>query len=160
MKLTDTQQKQLEDKGISQEKLKEQIRRFEEGFPTLRLNRAAIIDDGIVSLKSVYVEKLMDQYDNQKDNLDILKFVPASGAATRMFKFLHEFLSNYDPKKESVNSYINKNKVDQLFTFFTALEKFPFYAEVKKSLEQKYSDWGSKDEGEQKFLFVRERCGV
>lgn len=156
MKLTDVQQKQLKDKGISKEKLDEQIRRFQEGFPTLRLNRAAIIDDGIVSLKAVDEEALQEQYDSQKDQLDILKFVPASGAATRMFKFLHEFLSNYDPKKESVNSYINKNKVDQLFTFFTALEKFPFYDEVKKSLEQKYTDWNSKDEGEQKFLFVRE----
>lgn len=156
MKLSETQKNQLEKKGISKEKLQEQIRRFEEGFPTLRLNRAAVAGDGIVSLKDIDTDAYEDFYNAHKDELDILKFVPASGAATRMFKFLHEFLKNYDPKKESVNSYINKNKVDQLFTFFAALEKFPFYDAVKQSLKEKYLNWPQLSEGEKKHFFVQE----
>jgi hypothetical protein len=156
MKLTELQQQQLQEKGISVSKLEEQLDRFKEGFPTLRLNRAAVIGDGIVSLKGLDINSLCDTYNEQKNDLDIVKFVPASGAATRMFKFIYEFLTNYNPSKESVNSFINKNKADQLFTFFAALEKFPFHHEIREVLKGKFADWSSKSDGEKKLLFVRE----
>ena len=50
--------------------------------------------------------------------LTVVKFTPASGAASRMFKLLHEFLSDYDPQKESINSYINKNKIGRVVFVF------------------------------------------
>jgi hypothetical protein len=156
MNLTETQKDQLQSKGISTDKLEEQLDRFKNGFPTLRLIRAAVIDDGIISLKNIDSESLNDFYDLEKEQLDIIKFVPASGAATRMFKFIYEFLQNYDPSKESVNSFINKNKATQLFTFFAAMEKFPFFHGIKASLIEKYTDWSSKNDGEKKLLFVRE----
>jgi hypothetical protein len=156
MNLTELQEKQLEEKGISKEKLDAQLNRFKDGFPTLRLNRAAVINDGIWSLSNIDVDGLNSYYDDQRDKLDIIKLVPASGAATRMFKFIHEFLKGYDPQKQSVNSYINKNKADQLFTFFAVQEKFPFYEDIKTSLKEKYTHWSSKSDGEKKLLFVRE----
>lgn len=156
MNLTDLQKQQLSEKGISKEKLEEQLRRYRDGFPTLRLRRAAVLGDGILSLKNLNNTDLNAYYESQKNNLDIVKFVPASGAATRMFKFIYEFLRDYDPSKESVNSFVNKNKADQLFTFFAALEKFPFYQDIKTDLKAKYADWSRKSDGEKKLLFVRE----
>ncbi len=155
MKLTELQKDQLRSKGIPTDKLEEQLDRFKNGFPTLRLIRAAVIDDGIISLENIDSEALNNFYDSEKETLDIIKFVPASGAATRMFKFIYEFLQNYDPSRESVNSFINKNKATQLFTFFAALEKFPFFQNIKDSLQLKYTDWSAKSDGEKKLLFVR-----
>ena len=66
------------------------------GFPTVKLKKAALINDGIVRIPESEIQSYVDFYNKKKDQLDILKFVPASGAATRMFKFLHEFLQDYD----------------------------------------------------------------
>jgi hypothetical protein len=47
--------------------------------------------------------------------LKLMKFVPASGAATRMFKFLRNFLDEYDVLNESINAYINRKTMSLLF---------------------------------------------
>ena len=66
-------------------------------------------------------------------HISILKFVPASGAATRMFKTLfHQFFNHYNPEKETINSFINKNKNSSLSIFLVGIEKFPFYKTVLK----------------------------
>jgi hypothetical protein len=44
-----------------------------------------------------------------------MKFVPASGAATRMFKFLRNFLDEYNVLNESINAYINRKTMSSLF---------------------------------------------
>ena len=109
MKLTTIQEEQLQKKGISKEQLEKQLYHFENGFPGVTLNRAATLNDGIVPISSLQAERLIEKYNSKRNQLDILKFVPASGAATRMFKFLHEFVNNFDHQKESINSYINNN---------------------------------------------------
>ena len=87
--------------------------------------------------------------------MDILKFVPASGAATRMFKFLHEFLQDFDPVVDSINSFINKKGARDLFTFFVGLEKFPFYNEIMESLKSDNENWAFIPDREKKLQFVR-----
>ncbi|WP_438968904.1 DUF4301 family protein [Nonlabens sp.] len=156
MNLTDQQKKQLETKGISEEKLLQQLDRFKSGFPLIKLDRPAVINDGILSFKDLDDKKLIALYEQEVSKLDVIKLVPASGAATRMFKFLHEFLNNFDPQEDSLNGYININKAPELFTFFIGMEKFPFYKTVIKSLKQKHKDWVSKPVQAKKILFIEE----
>lgn len=156
MNLTKQQKKQLEHKGISEELLIQQLNRFEEGFPVVKLDRPAVINDGIVSLKDLNGPALIEFYDKEVSGLDVVKFVPASGAATRMFKFVHEFLNNFDPQEDSLNGYININKVPELFTFFIGMEKLPFYEEVMSRLRDKHEDWMSKPVQSKKILFIKE----
>ncbi|NNE31551.1 MAG: DUF4301 family protein, partial [Winogradskyella sp.] len=56
------------------------------------------------------------------------------GAATRMFKFLFQFLKEYNPKEQSLNAFINKNKLKDMSLFLVGLEKLPFYKEVLSKL--------------------------
>ncbi|AGC76648.1 uncharacterized protein DUF4301 [Nonlabens dokdonensis] len=156
MNLTNKQKEQLEKKGISEELLISQLERFKKGFPVVKLDRPAKVNDGIVPLKDLSLEKLINHYEEHVSNLSLIKFVPASGAATRMFKFLHELLNNFDPQEDSLNSYINSNKAQELFTFFVAMEKFPFYNAVIKSLKSKHKDWLSKPFQAKKLLFIEE----
>jgi len=55
-----------------------------------------------------------------------MKLVPASGAATRMFKFLNEFLRDYHYETESINAYINRKRDLELSLFIVGMDKFPF----------------------------------
>lgn len=156
IQFTDIQHAQLAQKNISIETVLKQIERFKTGFPVVKLDRAAIIDDGIMQFSESEQRRYQKSFEDQVGQLDVLKFVPASGAATRMFKFLHEFLMDFNPAVDSINSFINKNKAQELFTFFIALEKFPFYDEVIVSLKSGYKDWHAKPDREKKLLFVKQ----
>ena len=140
MNFTKTQIKQIEGKGLTVEKVLKQIEIFKTGLPNINLESAAILGHGILSFSEEEKKDYLTYYEKKKEGLDILKFVPASGAATRMFKFLFTFLENYNPKKDSINGYINKHKANELFVFGVGLEKLPFYNivinEVKKSVPE------------------------
>ncbi len=156
MNLSEKQIEQLEKKGISENLLRLQLERFQKGFPVVKLDRPAIVNDGIVPLNKLDQENLVNHYEERVSNLTVIKFVPASGAATRMFKFLHELLNNFNPQEDSLNSYINSNKAQELFTFFVGMEKLPFYKAIIKSLKDKHKDWLSKPVQAKKLLFIKE----
>ena len=130
-------------KGISQEQVYQQIALFKQGLPYIDLRDPAIIGHGIYAYTKEEEEKFITYFESQKNNLDLLKFVPASGAATRMFKFLFEFIEDYDHTKESINAYINRKKAQELRLFFVGLDNFPFYKKVRKRLKKTY---GKKDQ--------------
>ena len=68
--------------------IESQLERFKSGFPFINLDRSAVLEDGILSFSESETESLITSYDKEKKDFRILKFVPASGAATRMFKEL------------------------------------------------------------------------
>ncbi|AUC83180.1 DUF4301 family protein [Lacinutrix sp. Bg11-31] len=127
MNFTETQITQIEAKGLTVEKVLKQIETFKSGLPLINLESAAILGHGIFSFSEEEKQEYATFYDNKKDDLNIVKFVPASGAATRMFKFLFEFLDTYKAKKDTINSYINKRKANELLVFGVGVEKLPFY---------------------------------
>ncbi|BAO54684.1 DUF4301 family protein [Nonlabens marinus] len=155
MNFTEAQLLQLKEKGISRSTVEKQLQRFETGFPVVKLKKAALVNHGIVRIEDDRKEELVKLYEDKKTELDILKFVPASGAATRMFKFLHEFLQEFDPVVDSINSFVNKRKARDLFTFFVGIEKFPFYEEVMAALKQENANWASLPDRDKKVLFVK-----
>jgi hypothetical protein len=114
--------KQIAAKGITLEQIDAQLKEFETGFPFLRLEAAAAIGNGIVAPdeeeRSAYI-KAWDDYKAQGKK--IVKFVPASGAASRMFKDMFAFLSaDYDVPTTA----FEKNYFDHIhqFAFFEALD--------------------------------------
>ena len=145
---------QIERKGLTLKKVKQQIQLFETGLPFSNLVSAATVDNGILRLSNDKNEDYISKFENKKDKISILKFVPASGAATRMFKFLFTFLEEYNINKESINSYINTHNNKDLSMFFIGLEKFPFYHIVMDRLHETYSDFDSLTINEQRLKFV------
>lgn len=111
----------LAKRGISLEKAQSQLDSFAKGFPFLKLKCASSLEYGIMAIDddaAVYYQDLWSKY--LATNKTILKFVPASGAASRMFKNLFEFLS----ADYSVPTTDFEKK------FFAEIEKFAFFGEL------------------------------
>lgn len=155
MIFSDKDIQQIERKGLTLKKVERQIELFEHGIPFANLVSEATIDSGILRLSETDIQQFMSHFESKKDNISILKFVPASGAATRMFKFLYSFLDEYNLEKESINSYINRHKNQDLSLFFIGLDKFPFYHTVSEKLQKSHSDFDSLSINEQRLKFVK-----
>ena len=155
MNYTDYQIQQLKEKGISIDQVNEQIDRFKKGFPKLDLDRPATLNDGINKHNDQEQAEYIYKYEQLGENLEKVNFIPASGAATRMFKFLHEFLHSYNPEEISLNAYINTTKSDQLFTFLVALEKFPFYRDIEQELKAQNPIYEGLKKYQQQLEFIK-----
>ncbi len=113
---------QLAKKGISQARVEEQLRIFSSGFPYLRLSAAAAVGSGILSIPAEEEQKYLDLWqDYLAAGHKVLKFVPASGAASRMFKDLFAFL---DAPYDNPATGFEQKFVDNLehFAFFSPLD--------------------------------------
>ncbi len=124
----------LQQKGISPEKVREQIGIFEKGIPFVNLKKAAVIDDGIVRLDKAEQQRFEQAYQEAGDSLKVLKFTPASGAASRMFKALFAFLQEFKPDSESLEAYLERSGNQAVRAFYEQLERFPFYEIVSSRI--------------------------
>ena len=80
--------------GLTPEAVERQLENFRRGFPFLKVVRAAAPGDGILVPAPQEVAAAVRRYDDAAARLGVVKFVPASGAATRMFKELFEFVND------------------------------------------------------------------
>lgn len=151
MNFTKQDIEELEKRGISETQVKHQFQTLVKGIPYSDLRSAATENNGLLILQPESQKSYVRVFEEKRSSLDLLKFTPASGAATRMFKFLFEFLEDYDASKGTINAYINKKGVPDLRLFFVGLESFPFYKTVHKSIKKKY------DDGSQSINQYRER---
>ncbi|WP_291864892.1 DUF4301 family protein [Maribacter sp.] len=151
MQLTDNDITQLEKKGISKEKVRDQIETFKEGIPFVDLEKAAIVGDGIYKFSEKDENSLIKYYDSFPKELAVLKFVPASGAASRMFKVLFNFLDSYDPKKESFQDYVKRTGDKDMLIFANGVANFPFYEKVKEAIKGQ-----TNNENEELYFFVKQ----
>ena len=131
------------DRGIGIEKIESQLNTFKNGIGKITLKKPAVINDGIFKLPKKSAEEYAAYFESKKDNFKLTKFVPASGAATRMFKFLNEFMINFNPEEDTINAYINRKGDTALNTFLVGLDKFPFYNAIMDVVKQNpnYSEW-------------------
>lgn len=115
--------------GISKETLESQLRRFETGFPYLKLRSAATVGDGIVRLSAKQEQDDIELWDKYRaSGGSMVKFVPASGAASRMFKNLYAYVNS--PSDTEPSGFIK--------TFFDNLDKFPFFKELSACCTRLY----------------------
>ncbi|MER3319762.1 MAG: DUF4301 family protein [Allomuricauda sp.] len=142
---------QLDSKGISKEKVKNQIQTFKEGISFVQLAQAAVVGNGILRFSEKEQLDLLQYFEDNRGNLDLLKFVPASGAASRMFKAMFNFLDSYDPSEEKLSEYIERTGDADAQKFTDNLSDFPFYDVIMSRIEGKAS---SKDE--EAYLFVKQ----
>lgn len=110
--------KQIALKGMSEEQIETQLEQFKTGFPFLKLEAAAEINRGIMAPdkdKRATYEKAWTNY--KAEGRRVVKFVPASGAASRMFKDMFAFLdADYDVPTTDFEKH-----------YFDNLENFAFY---------------------------------
>lgn len=126
--LSEKDLQQLAAKGISPEKLEHQLEEFKTGFPFLKLEGPAAIGKGIIAPSAEEVKKYVNIWNEYKgERRRIVKFVPASGAASRMFKDMFAFASaDYDVPTTDFEK-----------TYFDNIEKFAFFDALDAVLKQK-----------------------
>ena len=119
--LTEQDLKQIKEKGISAEKLENQLEQFKTGFPFLKLEAAAGLGRGIMAPDESSRKQYVNAWEAYKgDGKRVVKFVPASGAASRMFKDMFAFVdAPYDvPTTDFEKRYFDNIKK---FAFYDAL---------------------------------------
>jgi hypothetical protein len=120
----------LENRGISISVIEDQLLRFSKGFPFLSIARPAIPGDGILVPREETLKDFVTLYESNSSSEKVLKFVPASGAATRMFKDLYAY-------SEADRSEYDDRVIDK---FISGLPRFAFYDELKACLTSKGQD--------------------
>ena len=111
-------QNQIKEKGIDLAVIDQQINHFVTGFPFLNVLKAATLGDGIVRVPEHELPDYVQAFDQQAASVSLLKFVPASGAATRMFKSLFAFKEEGKADK-SIPEFRERLRD---FAFFDSLE--------------------------------------
>jgi hypothetical protein len=117
--------KQFKQKVIHPDTIKQQIENFRQGFPFIHLSAAATPSNGIRVLEIREVEKLKNDYEHLAKNFEIIKMVPASGAASRMFKDLFAFL-------DEDHTEVSKAVLE----FLERIHDFAFFPALKKALSE------------------------
>ena len=113
--------KLLERKGITPEQVEKQLQSFKDGFPFLELDAAASVGNGVLLPTEDEISEYIRIWENYcNSGHTITKFVPASGAASRMFKDLFGFL---DADYSTPASDFEKK-------FFESIENFAFYNDL------------------------------
>jgi hypothetical protein len=149
MNFKDTDLKQIEKLGISTDQIDRQIDIFKKGFPFLEIKRPATTGDGIIKLSNKDLIKKIKLFNKNHHYKKIIKFVPASGAASRMFKALYEFISSGDPSK-----MLENEGLDSVMTLFSNIKKFAFYKDLIKCSELKNVNFNSELTLDDKLLII------
>ncbi len=129
---TDNDLKQIKNKGIDIEVVNKQLENFKKGFPYINLYAPATAGNGILTFTDDEAGKWASFYEENFTDYEILKFVPASGAASRMFKHLHEFRQHYKGTPEDIAAYEADKSFNSVWNFFTNIKKFAFYNKLKE----------------------------
>lgn len=129
MKLTVADLNSIRSRGINPDEIERQLQLFTSGIKPIQLIRPAVPDDGIRVLDELQEKRYAALFDEKAKTLDVVKFVPASGAATRMFKDLYEFAET---------GQINAGSE----IFFSHLQDFAFY----EKLIQQFGHGRSREE--------------
>ena len=154
--------KQIASKGIHIDEINQQIKHFNQGFPASDITMPATPGKGILILTEGDELHYLDVFLDNAPDFRMYRFIPASGAATRMFKDLYAALEKLDGKiREDQEDWIEGNK--EIKRFFRKLDKYPFYEDLKlldkakpdeilrHVLGEEGLDYGNKPKGLLKF---------
>lgn len=137
VQFSDSDRRQIASLGLTEADVNHQIDNFRKGFPKTHLVAAATVDNGgILRLDDQAINRYTKFYKQASKGKKILKFVPASGAATRMFKDLYSFTSTYfgvDYKIEKEHPSVKE--------FLEKIRTFAFFDDLVACMEKSNADF-------------------
>ncbi len=155
MSLSKIDIEQFKKHGITPENIHQQLNIFSNGIPFVKIFKAGSIGNGIESIAKADQNKLIKFYELNNQKKEIIKFVPASGAATRMFQFLFMFLNEYNLKESKLDAFLSDKENKLLATFINSLKDFAFFNSIQKKTKELYPDFESAIEGARTYLLVK-----
>ena len=116
---------QLQERNVTEEQVERQVAQLKRGTAYVKLIRPATIGDGILRMSPEQVKEMSQAFDEDREYYHFTKFVPASGAASRMFKDLFSFI---------------ESGVETKFTdiFFTHIHSFAFFSDLNHAVIKLY----------------------
>jgi hypothetical protein len=133
---SEAQLEQIRKHGIRLQDIQKQIENFKQGFEFAKLIKPATIGDGISFFKKEEITDLAGFYDQNSGKKRIIKFVPASGAASRMFKGLFSFLEDFSRSNGDINRLLEDKSFNSISYFIESLSNFAFYQDLIKVLDK------------------------
>lgn len=139
--ITTDDQRQIAGRGMNLSDVEKQLKHFQDGFPPINLTAAATVKHGIHQLSPRRIDELLELYRLYALDHKIIKFVPASGAASRMFKHLYEFRSFYRGTSENQLELLKDRGPDSVYYFFEHIREFSFFPILIDALEKRGFDF-------------------
>lgn len=140
---SETDLKYIVERGNSLDNIMQQLHYFNNGISKTNLVKSAQIGDGILHFKEEEKNQWANYFDTHKEKYSIEKFIPASGAATRMFQFLSEFLERFNPDTNTITSYTNKYNDKNIQMFIVGIRNFPFHTILKEKTKELFPNYAS-----------------
>ena len=137
---TRTDLEEISARGMTPEEVLSQIRRFEKGIPFVKIVKPCTVNDGISILNSMDIESYVRVFDGAQKSGRCMKFVPASGAASRMFKFLLGACNDLTGGSESQDITDNDIIDDKLLSFVQEIDRYAFYNDLKRKMKENGED--------------------
>jgi hypothetical protein len=116
---------QLSERNVSESQVNQQVAQLKRGTKYVQLMRPATLGDGILRLDAAQTERLTQAFDADKEYYQFTKFVPASGAASRMFKDLFAFADS-------------GTETDFTDIFFAHIHSFAFFTDLDEAVKKLY----------------------
>jgi hypothetical protein len=133
--LTKSDRDLLSAKGIEPKTIENQIEMYKSGIKPVILDRPAIPNDGIEKPGEEGVLMYAGIYDKKNSSFTKVKFIPSSGAASRMFKDLFSALNTLSDQKTNKLEFISNNP--EINSFFKNIEQFAFFNDLNNIAEEK-----------------------
>lgn len=145
--------KLFKQKGIELKKIKKQIDTFKKGFPFLPIVKPAVVGEGMIRIDESEVEKYIKYFNEKSQKTKMIKFVPASGAATRMFKKLFEFVTHFNDQEINSLNELKESK-PEIYIFFNKIKSFAFYYQLNQKLKEIFGKNSDQLIEEAKFIEI------
>ncbi|SDX07239.1 protein of unknown function [Lutibacter oricola] len=131
----------INEKGLTEQIVNEQINRFKQGYPSLKIIKAATVNNGIKAIQNNELSQLVNYYEDNSKQLKMVKFVPASGAASRMFKNLFEILNSYKGSEEDYLKLMENQNIGSFYHMYQNIRNFAFFNDLNNALNSKKSSF-------------------
>ena len=130
---------QIEERNIPLADIHRQLETFARGIAFIKLDRPATVSDGIKSFDSADFGRLLESHRGAAAAGRLTKFVPASGAASRMFKALLKLLNeaeDFDLNKLKKSASSGDEDAEFGVIFFENIAEFAFYGSLRDTIEE------------------------
>jgi hypothetical protein len=153
MQLTPSDLELLKSKGISEKEVEEQLETFKNGIPFVKIIDFAKVGDGILRLSEDAKKNYTEIYENS--SFKVVKFTPASGAATRMFKALHAFIKETEIKENIISELLELEEYSVVKRLINGIDNLPFYTDALEHAVKKHHNFEEHTLLEQKALVLK-----
>ena len=139
---TEADRQQIASLGISEDQVRRQIAIFQQPSFFLTLARPCTPGDGIRLIAPDEMGKYLNLHHEAADAGRFCKFVPASGAATRMFQVMHQVYQAYDQDLAAIRGKAQEGEATarDFLWFLENFQAFPFYFDLKAVMAQEGHD--------------------